>query len=61
MQNVLAVDQGIINCWVMESLGNHDMLHIMIVCIIIFQYLSILFYPVHRNESENNQKHFHDL
>lgn len=43
---------GIINCWVMVSLWNHDMLHIMIVCIIIFRYLRILFYPVHQNEGE---------
>jgi len=28
------------------------MLHIMIVCIIIFRYLRILFYPVHQNEGE---------
>ena len=43
---------GIINCWVMASSWNHDMLHIMIVCIIIFHYLCILFYPVHQNENE---------
>ena len=47
---------GIINCWwVTVSLWNHGVFHIMIVCIFIFQYLCILFYPVHQNENESSE------